>query len=292
MAGLVRLTLLLLLISFWPGGAQAADGVALSADKMNLRNMGLGRLSYALIHAPGLPEGSFVLRFSVQGVQMTGCPALRNLSHEESFQDIYLTIRLIPPRADTTDLPTAPHLSCGGHVQNPTADIVLSKDMLRAHGARHIMLENGPVMSYLDIHLQDDRVTIRPSETLPSRAGAFSPLKQEGVADPGTLWFYPPGTIMLYSPEATDAHETDSLIRELALRNGIVPLAAYLPDFKAPLARRHAGYYVDKTERYAGHGAPVAVGTITVPEKTYGLEGDRWTSRTLTVYARDLTAYE
>ncbi|MCB9989486.1 MAG: hypothetical protein H6868_09190 [Rhodospirillales bacterium] len=249
------------------------------------------RLQIALLHNDGGEPGQFILKLAALNA-MNGCPKIGPISYTSEFKDIFLDIKIGDYQVDMADLPAAPHYGCNQEQSQPTASIVLSRDMLKENNTKTIRFDSGYSIEYYDVLLTDDAITLRRADKeylLPSRIEeARVPAKKE----PLSLWFYPENTVILYAPKAGKDQDISAQVEKLALSRGLVPLSSVMPDFTSPLIQSNYAYYVDKSGRFSKNKDGGLLGKIEMPVEIYGLEQNYIKMKDLEIFARRPGLYE
>jgi hypothetical protein len=249
-------------------------------DEMALtESMNIAEFGISLRRDPALPPENFIISFTPLNASLSGCPPLKNISQETSFESDTVIVTLDTLSVDNTDFP---YYKCNGKEMSPRADVVLNRDDLAEKQVKYMRLNSGPYRDTYDLTLTDESVTIARSEDFKS-SGIMRQQTHYGVRDVMKLWFYPPGTVMLYAPGTDTANpQVAGKIYELAAARGLIPLEEIYPDFKSPLVKRDFHYYVDKTEG-TSEGT---FGTVNIDHTVYGLKADYPTYREIPVMAK------
>ena len=148
-----------------------------------------------------------------------------------------------------------------------------------------------------DIMLTHDKLMLRPDPSTTDVTVRFKPLNVPGRKAPLVYWFYPIGTVLIWSPDL-DAHDKAGIekVREFAEDKGLVPLEDIIPDFKSPLADDRYQYFVDTEGKLTGDGGKLrnsaVIGQMNVEKKVYGLEKDEIRLDKVPVYAKTPGMYD
>lgn len=260
------------------GTAQAqnpyADDEMPLADSMKITDFGI-----SLRRDPALPPENFIVSFSPLNASMSGCPPLKNISQETTFENDAVVITLDTLAVDNTDFP---YYKCNGKQLTPHADVILNRNDLADKQVKYMRLMSGPYRDTYDLTLTGEYVSIARSKDF-KNSGIMRQQSLYGLRDSMKLWFYPAGTVMLYAP-GTDIKNPQlaEKIYALASSRGLIPLEEIYPDFKPPLVKNDFYYYVDKT----GNTGEGTFGTVNIDHTVYGLKADYPTYREIPVMAK------
>lgn len=255
------------------------------------RAVGISNLAMSLLRTPEMQDGQFLLRLSTHEKAISGCIHFNDFTYETKYDGRYLDLTLTGISVDPESIKTkAPQYECAGAMQNPKADIVLSRDEIKTHDAKILRIHSGFFTDYYNIQLTDNKVELLHADSM-SPAQYFKPFKSQQIVDPMTLWFYPKGTLILSVP---DANPKDASIKEkldnFATARGMQPLDMIVTGFKSPLVNMTDYYYVD-TRGLAKLSDPV-IGSLPMQATRYGLQGDETVDVGLPIYARTPGMYE
>lgn len=105
-----------------------------------------------------------------------------------------------------------------------------------------------------------------------------------------TLWFFPRGTIKLYTPDAKQGMDVISKIRNFGKENGLIPLEEVLDGYTLPHQANDYTYFVDPEKTYLKQLSPKNnnkhIGDIIIQKTFYGgSNGSKEIEIPLPVYA-------
>lgn len=284
-----KLVLCLGLLAATPAFAQTSPGQPQVAGEFPGQFQRQPRnITIALTRRHDLQPDQFVLRMSTQH-PISGCPRASGLQHQVRFHGPYMDVNVMDFSLDMHNLPEAPQYDCPMSYQYPSAEIVLSRELLEHNRTSQIRFQSGDQTNYYDVRMNNQMVQLaRAEETLPDRL-IYRPMQVESVDNTLRHWFYPEGTLILSVPGAAPESNLRPALDRLARNHGLVPLESVLPGFRSPLLIPHSHYYVDKNGTVSNmqgidRGAPL--GELTVETQIYGLAGDEYVQRRLPVSAR------
>lgn len=252
------------------------------------------RIYLSLVRKQEFDSGQFILRMAT-GSLFSGCPKLGNLGYQVKFENSVMVVDIGEYTVDMRDLPSASHYACNVSGRTPAAEIPLTKQQLLDQGIKQVEFRNGPFIDKYNLELSDHYVRLKPSDNSIPAAMRHQPQKLSNVSDPLTHWFYPEGTVMLYTPGADPGSGAEEGLREVADHYGLVPLTEILPSFNSPLTAPGYSYYVD-----SGNQLPPSlfeeggqrIGTTNIHKVVYGLRGDQQVVESLDVFAKPPGANE
>jgi hypothetical protein len=253
----------------------------------------LTNLGMLLMRSPELQDGQFVLRMLVNEKTINGCIHPKDFETETKYSGRSFDIDIKSIALDPESLKSkAPHYECAATMQNPKLDVVLNVADLKKNGTKYIRIKSGFITDYYDLQITDNKVELLHSDTM-SPMQYYKPYKNQLVADPLTLWFYPKGTLILSVPDADPADKTiKSKIEQFAAARGMKPLNAMIMEFESPLVKTTDYYYVDTAGTVQVENNPV-IGSISMQATRFGLQEDENAADVgLSVYARTPRVYE
>ena len=251
---------------------------------------------------PAMPLENFIINLSAAERYSTGCPPLKDMGFETEYKNDTLEIKLLGLTVDQSEFP---YYKCNGKPRNPKADVVLNKKDLMDNGVKKISIIDGPLTKTYAAEITDEKIELSMDENckVKSMNGndcssvSITTIRMQsvdGVKNPLRLWFYPEGTLLLYTPGAEgDRKQIRGKIHELAAGMGLTPLEDMYAEFKTPLVRDDYSYFVDKGARYKDATVDGgSFGNVSIEKMAYGLEGDVSTTEKVEVFARRPGAYD
>lgn len=276
-----------------PGSGDSYDENGVPYTKKYFQGVGIYH-TMALIRKPELGDDQFVIRFALPSTIST-CVNISNFGFEASYTEHYMDITLNKITVDARDMPQYAHYECDLRSKMPHADILLDRQTLIDNGTKTLRLHSAERTNYYDLDLTENRVLILPDKTDVQVGKAFRPAKLPMRNASTVYWFYPMGTLVLWSPQETDPKQTQKYIDTFAERHGLVPMTDYIENFKSPLYDKRFQYYVDasgKFDNVAGIEEGAQIGHTTVETVEYGLHGDEIGTKDIMIYARKPGMYD
>ncbi len=249
----------------------------------------------SLVRKPELTEDQFVLRMTDRH-PVSGCVEISNYGFETEYRDIYLDIALHGMIVDMRNQTLDAHFACDRGNKIPVADIILNRQDLLKNQTQQIRMHNGTDTNYYNITLKDHMVKILPDPADIRIIRRFKPHNIPSRKTALVYWFYPLGTVLLWTAEPQYNRETAAKLATFAQTKGLLPLHEIYPDFQSPLIDRRYQYYVDTTGRYADDAAALAdgmkIGHIVADKTVYGLVRDETVQEEIAVFARTPGMYD
>lgn len=306
----IIIVLMLALAAAFPARNAAAQDSPYDDVPLDLRgNPDLINLGISLRRDPAMPPENFIIHITPSlNRRMTGCPPFRNLGFETVYNRHTLEIYLTGLAIDNTEFP---YYKCAGKEQTPSVDVVLNRDDLIAKDIRKLKIFDDPVYQNLDIWIDERNVEIgrlctdnegrcanessaKTTFEKDISAEIVRPQNLFGVKNSMRLWFYPPGTVLLYAPGSKAA--PGQLKKEMAgfaAGMGLTPLEDIYPSFRSPLVRNEYYYYVDQNGALGETAAEGGqIGTMQAERMAYKLQGDMPVRESLPVFAKRPGAYD
>lgn len=246
----------------------------------------------SLVRTPDLAPGQFTLRISMP-YTATACAKMGNPYYMTNVQPPYMTINIMDGDISHDDLPQYAHFQCDTSLQNPHADVVLSKEQIMQGGIHRIILQDSTykMRKDLDIDINDSYVHLMDAPDSVTAPNAYQPQKLSEKPDPLMFWFYPNNTYIVYVPMADNDQHLKEQVTKLAAHEGMVPLSSVLPGFKSPITKPNHFYFVAKNNKDVGEEGQL-LGKIETTKQVYGLVGPEEEKETLDVYFRQPGLYE
>lgn len=263
------------------------EGIPYSAQYWQSRP---GKTVISLIRKKELTENQFVLRITDPFV-VSGCAAISNYGYSAEYKDVYLDITLEGLTVDMRDQPQYAHIQCDRSSKAPIADIVINRSDLEANATRTIRLHNGTDTNYYNISLNQNRVMLLPDAGNGTLAARFAPQSIPGRKSALSYWFYPLGTLVLWTPGVSGMDEKGiENLRTFAQTLGLTPLQTLFPDFTSPLKDKRYQYFVDTGGRFDKDDPAIvdgkSIGNMRIEKRLFGLEKEEIKADVTPVYAK------
>lgn len=242
----------------------------------------------ALLRDPLLEDGQFILNITV-GDPMTGCFELSDIGYEAEFVADRLKITTGEMEIDIRNAPQNPHFECNQSLQQPSVNIILSRDVLKENNTKVMEITDSVNRNFYAITLTDEFIRLLPDASDVSPGAFFKPQKITGRTHSLTYWFYPENTLLLYAPTASNPDSVKENIDKWAAIHNLRELSSLFPSFVAPVTNPQYFYFVDEVGYMAardGLQRGIQIGEIPVKQDVYTLESDESTHVTVPLFAR------
>lgn len=248
----------------------------------------------SLIRKPELADDQFVLRLAAP-IMYSGCLDMSDYGSEASFTEFYMDITIKPLTIDSRTQPQYAHFQCDLRNKMPVAEIVMTRQALLDNGTKVLRLHNEERTNYFTVDLTEERVLIMPDNKDVSIDRAFYSHALPTREASTIYWFYPMGTLVVWTPQIVELDKAQEYVETFAKNNGLVPLTNYYEGFKSPLYDKKFMYFVDtagKFENVEGLENGAQIGNITVETVEYGLHGDEPGTEDFMIFARKPGTYD